>query len=418
MTTQDNNNILMPYFNIYGADFLAFQNKISKDDWWDICIALSDECIFGATNFIAKNDFQKMLYDKIKLQKNKSYIAYKSKIENGKLGGRPKKNENRNETETKPIGYQSVNRNETETKPKEDNRIENKIIEDNNDYKKNNIKKENVFVEQANEDCLAIDIVDNTPKSTDPQIHILTENDNQKPVNYNKKIPDPTLSILTDQHAEKNCQNKHFLIEKNNENIDNAKDICMNTTLEKQLITKNEVVIERNKQYQPNDLITDEMMVLDCFVQAGISVFGDGQFGFGSQLVKDVSLEELYDKTAIMQWGKTKILKKIDTCTICKENNATYQQLYNVIYQTFQKEYKPLAYINSYLSKELNKINQLTYGKNDNTLQRSTNVGGDNQQEQSGSTKRYITAGTTTNYGTGAEALQRYLNDNVKGYKR
>ena len=76
MTTQDNNNILMPYFNIYGADFLAFQNKISKDEWWDICIALSDECIFGTTNFIAKNDFQKMLYDKIKLQKNKYKINF------------------------------------------------------------------------------------------------------------------------------------------------------------------------------------------------------------------------------------------------------------------------------------------------------------------------------------------------------
>ena len=347
MTTQDN-NILMPYFNIYGADFLAFQNKISKDEWWDICIALSDECIFGATNFIAKNDFQKMLYDKIKLQKNKSYIAYKSKIENGKLGGRPKKNENRNETETKPIGYQSVNRNETETKPKEENRIEDKIKEENNDYKKNNIKKENVFVEPATKDYLATDFTENQ-QSTE---------------------------IILDTNT-------------------------------------NEVVVERNKQYSENDLITNEHMVLDCFVEAGISVFNDGQFGFGSQLVYDVSLAELYDKTAIMQWGKTKILKKIDTCTICKENNATYKQLYNVIYQTFQKGYKNLNYINSYLDKELKKINQLTFNKNDNT-----NISGSNQQEQSGSTERYITSGTTKNYGTGKQALEGWLADNVEGYKR
>ena len=347
MTTQNNNNILMPYFNIYGADFLAFQNKISKDEWWDICIALSDECIFGTTNFIAKNDFQKMLYDKIKLQKNKSYIAYKSKIENGKLGGRPKKNENRNETETKPIDNLSVNRNETETKPKEENRIEDKIKEDNNDYKKNNIKKENVFVEPATKDYLATDFTENQ-KSTD---------------------------IILDE--------------------------------------PNEVVVERNKQYSENNLITDDMMVLDCFVSAGISVFNDGQFGFGSKLVKDVSLQELYDKTAIMQWGKFKIFNQSDTLTICQVNNATYKQLYNVIYQTFQKGYKNLNYINSYLDKELKKINQLTYSKNDNT-----NISGSNQQEQSGSTERYITSGTTKNYGTGAEALQRYLADNVEGYKR
>ena len=175
----------------------------------------------------------------------------------------------------------------------------------------------------------------------------------------------------------------------------------------------NEVVVERNKQYSENNLITDDMMVLDCFVSAGISVFNDGQFGFGSKLVKDVSLQELYDKTAIMQWGKFKIFNQSDTLTICQVNNATYKQLYNVIYQTFQKGYKNLNYINSYLDKELKKINQLTYSKND-----STNISGSNQQEQSGSTERYITSGTTKTYGTGAEALQRYLADNVEGYKR
>lgn len=138
-----------------------------------------------------------------------------------------------------------------------------------------------------------------------------------------------------------------------------------------------EVVVERNKQYSQNDLIIDEHMVLDCFVEAGISVFNDGQFGFGSQLVKDISLAELYDKTAIMQWGKTKIFNQSDTLTRCQVNNATYKQLYNVIYQTFQKGYKNLNYINSYLDKELKKINQLTINKNDNTK-----ISGSNQQEQ------------------------------------
>ena len=200
-----------------------------------------------------------------------------------------------------------------------------------NKYKeqKNNIKKENVFVEPTTDYYSTTDIVDNTPKSGDQKTHILVENDNQKPVNYNKKTCDHDIIILE-----------------------------TNT---------NEVVVERNKQYSQNDLITDEHMVLDCFVEAGISVFKDGQFGFGSQLVKDVSLTELYDKTAIMQWGKTKIFNQSDTLTRCQANNATYKQLYNVIYQTFQKGYKNLNYINSFLDKELKKINQLTIKKNDNT---------------------------------------------------
>ncbi len=359
-TTKDNNNILMPYFNIYGADFLAFQNKISKDEWWDICIALSDECIFGATNFIAKNDFQKMLYDKIKLQKNKSYIAYKSKIENGKLGGRPKKNENRNETETKPIDNLSVNRNETETKPKEENRIEDKIKEDNNVYKKNNIKKENVFVE-------------------------------------------PTVDILSTVDFTENQQNDITILEANT----------------------NEVVIERNKQYSQNDLITDEHMVLDCFVEAGISVFNDGQFGFGSLINK---IADLWTKEDILGELKLKDIgfrNEIKQC--CIENNITNQQLVNYFLNKFGKKqitgFRYFFYDSNnnkinWILDELSKINQLTYSKNGNTIQRSTNISGSNQQEESASTERYITAGTTTSYGTGKEALQRYLTDNVAGYKR
>ena len=376
MTTQDNNNILMPYFNIYGADFLAFQNKISKDDWWDICIALSDECIFGVANFIPKNDFQKMLYDKIKLQKNKSYIAYKSKIENGKLGGRPKKNENRNETETKPIGYQSVNRNETEMKPKEDNRKEDNRKED-NDYKKNNIKKD--FDNSAIKENLTVQQnVDNKP------------------------------NIDRSQNA--------VFIEKNENNV----DIVYNKTSDPQFINYNtglpaiildepaDVVVEKIANFIENDIIDSQPMVQQAYCGAGIAVFNDGQNGFGSLLNKNADL-----------WLKSDILMELrryhknsqdNIITICQEKKITYQQLYNVFYDTMYKKKqdilnkKELLPLN-YFIKVLQSFNQLTSNQNDNNFQRDTNNRGGGKQNEP-SIERYFSAGTTINYGTGAEGLR------------
>lgn len=245
-----------------------------------------------------------------------------------------------------------------------------------------------------------------------------SQNTLQQEVNL---IDNKKSNNLTTIYKEQNIKNKHKKqknnIKKENVFVEPTVDILSTvdfTENQQNDITileanTNEVVIERNKQYSQNDLITDEHMVLDCFVEAGISVFGDD---FGCKLVKDINLECLYDKTAIMQWGK-KNIKKTDTCYICKNNNATYKQLFDIICEEFNKEYKPPAYINSYLEKKLQKINQLTISKNDNT-----NISGSNQQEQSASTERYITAGTTTSYGTGKEALQRYLTDNVAGYKR
>ena len=218
-----------------------------------------------------------------------------------------------------------------------------------------------------------------------------SQNTLQQEVNL---IDNKKSNNLTTIYKEQNIKNKHKEqknnIKKENVFVEPTTEYYSTTDFtENQQSTDiildsntNEVVVERNKQYSQNDLITDEHMVLDCFVEAGISVFNDGQFGFGSQLVDDVSLAELYDKTAIMQWGKFKILYQKNTLAICEVNNATYKQLYNVIYQTFQKGYKNLNYINSYLDKELKKINQLTYSKNDNTTQTNTNISGSNQQEQ------------------------------------
>ena len=238
-------------------------------------------------------------------------------------------------------------------------KLNNNIDKNNKDYyndnKKNNIKKENVFVGPATKDYLATDFTENQ-QSTD---------------------------IILDE--------------------------------------PNEVVVERNKQYLQDDIVDRQPMVQQAYCDAGIAVFNDGQFGFGSLLNKDADL-----------WLKSDILMELrnhnknsqnDIITICKEKQIKYQQLYNVFYDTMYKkkqtilDTKTLLTLN-YFIKVLQSFNQLTYSKNDNTIQRNSNISGSNQQEQSGSTERYITAGTTKKYGTGKEGLEGYLADNVAGYKR
>lgn len=220
---------------------------------------------------------------------------------------------------------------------------------------KNNIKKENVFVEPTNEHYSTTDIVDNTPKYTNQTAGqkniILTENQYQNIDNSTKNSwPQNDITILE-----------------------------ANTT---------EVVIERNKQYSQDDLITDEHMVLDCFVSAGISVFNDGQFGFGSLINK---IADLWTKEDILGELKLKDIgfrNEIKQC--CIENNITNQQLVNYFLNKFGKKqitgFRYFFYDSNnnkinWILDELSKINQLTYSKNGNTIQRSTNISGSNRQE-------------------------------------
>ena len=261
-----------------------------------------------------------------------------------------------------------------------------------------------------------------------------SQNTLQQEVNL---IDNKKSNNLTTIYKEQNIKNKHKEqknnIKKENVFVEPTNEYYSTTDFTENqqnditiLETKtNEVVIERNKQYSQDDLITDEHMVLDCFVSAGISVFNDGQFGFGSLINK---IADLWTKEDILGELKLKDIgfrNEIKQC--CIENNITNQQLVNYFLNKFGKKqitgFRYFFYDSNnnkinWILDELSKINQLTYSKNGNTIQRSTNISGSNQQEQSASTERYITAGTTTSYGTGKEALDRYLTKNVPGYKR
>ena len=65
---------------------------------------------------------------------------------------------------------------------------------------------------------------------------------------------------------------------------------------------------------------------------------------------------------------------------------------------------KKLLTLNYFIT-VLQSFNQLTSNQNDNNIQRDTNNSGSGQQNET-STERYFSAGTTINYGTGAEGLR------------
>jgi hypothetical protein len=248
-------------------------------------------------------------------------------------------------------------------------------------------------------------------------------NDNDYKKNNIKKDVDNS-AIKENLTVQQNVDNKPNIdrsqnavfIEKNENNV----DIVYNKTSDPQFINYNtglpaiildepaDVVVEKIANFIENDIIDSQPMVQQAYCGAGIAVFNDGQNGFGSLLNKNADL-----------WLKSDILMELrryhknsqdNIITICQEKKITYQQLYNVFYDTMYKKKqdilnkKELLPLN-YFIKVLQSFNQLTSNQNDNNFQRDTNNRGGGKQNEP-SIERYFSAGTTINYGTGAEGLR------------
>ena len=209
-----------------------------------------------------------------------------------------------------------------------------------------------------------------------------SQNTLQQEVNL---IDNKKSNNLTTIYKEQNIKNKHKEqknnIKKENVFVEPTVDILSTVDFtENQQSTEiildepTEVVVERNKKYSENDLITNEHMVLDCFVEAGISVFKDGQFGFGRLINKIADLWTKEDILAELEKKDIGFRKEIKQC--CIENNITNQQLVNYFSNKFGKKqitgFRYFFYDSNnnkinWILDELSKINQLTFNKNENT---------------------------------------------------
>lgn len=89
------------------------------------------------------NDGEFFWSKRMEFEREKAMNNYIIKVENGKKGGRPKKN-NLNETEQKPIGYDSVNLNETDRVTNQNQNHINSSYEELNKEVSANLTTENV----------------------------------------------------------------------------------------------------------------------------------------------------------------------------------------------------------------------------------------------------------------------------------
>ncbi len=139
---------IIPYFNVYAADFKAFKDKISHEEWFQICDDLSDVCMFGEAKPKYENNYQLILYQKLHENLKKSLNNYNTSVENGRKGGRPAN------TQTKPMGSSQVNLDGTQGLTKEKKRKEDKRREES---LKENKSKKNVFkkptIEELSDYC-------------------------------------------------------------------------------------------------------------------------------------------------------------------------------------------------------------------------------------------------------------------------
>jgi len=233
----------------------------------------------------------------------------------------------------------------------------------------------------------------------------------------NLVIKSPATQQNVDNEPNIDRSQNAVFIEKNENNV----DIVYNKTSDTQFINYNtglpaiildepaDVIVEKITNFTENDIVDSQPMVQQAYCEAGIAVFNDGQQGFGSLLNKHADL-----------WLKSDILMQLRNYNknsqdkiiiICQEKKITYQQLYNVFYDTMYKkkqnilDTKKLLNLNYFIT-VLQSFNQLTSNQHDNNnIQGNTNNRGSSQQNEP-STERYITAGTKTNYGTGAEGLR------------
>lgn len=90
-----------PCFSMYAEDFGLLKQYLSAEDIIDMLTALQDLCIFGESEYRPKTQKQQYCWDKLKNKFDVDLVLYKASVENGKKGGRPKKdNPNNNPKET------------------------------------------------------------------------------------------------------------------------------------------------------------------------------------------------------------------------------------------------------------------------------------------------------------------------------
>lgn len=81
----------MPYFPISSGEYKAFRTKLTDAELIKVLDKISDVAVFGTSNIVFETEFQELFYDKLKTLYDKNLKSYNASVENGKKGGRPRR---------------------------------------------------------------------------------------------------------------------------------------------------------------------------------------------------------------------------------------------------------------------------------------------------------------------------------------
>lgn len=83
---------IKPKITIWATDISLLAQYLEPKEAFDMLLALQDLCLLGRTKYKPETDEQKICWDKLKADFDKDLACYQAAVENGKKGGRPKKN--------------------------------------------------------------------------------------------------------------------------------------------------------------------------------------------------------------------------------------------------------------------------------------------------------------------------------------
>ena len=132
--TETNSQLIVniPYFQVYATDLVTYSMKLSGEQIKDIMLGISDICLFGETDFIPKDHISNLFFNKLHDDLKKNIKNYKTCVENGKKGGRPKEPKDNPSVNPRviPQGNPSGNQTETETKTEDKTQTKQEMLKE------------------------------------------------------------------------------------------------------------------------------------------------------------------------------------------------------------------------------------------------------------------------------------------------
>ncbi len=96
-------NNTIPYFVIFSGEYKVFRTILTEEEMLKVIDKISEISVLGDSSIEFTSPHQELYFEKLLLHYEKNLKTYMSKVNNGKKGGRPKKNKEPILTQSKPV---------------------------------------------------------------------------------------------------------------------------------------------------------------------------------------------------------------------------------------------------------------------------------------------------------------------------